>query len=283
MAQTKTKSRAVTTKASTELAVPFDFSADVGSGMEGTSKDDFAIPFLRVLQSNSPQCDEADPEFIPGAQKGMIYNTATGQLISGKEGVIILPCAFQRRFLRWGPRGSEGGGYKGEFMPEDVAIMQRNGEVTEIDGRLFVAREDGKVPRASDGSIMLDRLSDTRSHFVIALDDEGHPENAILALSSTQIKKSKLLMSMLARVKINGQTPPTWMSKIRMTTLPEKNDKGSWYGVKFEAEGFIDSKDLYEAGRDFHQAIAEGEVKVNYASADEGGASSAGDGEDVAF
>lgn len=229
---------------SKELITGIDFTADAGTGMEGTDKDSFAIPFLRVLQKISPQVDEADAAYIEGAKGGMILNTVTNRLYDGKEGLIFLPCAFQRRYIQWAPRGS-GQGFKGEWLPEDV---RGSDEVKDVDGALMVGD---------------DRLVDTRSHFGIVIDgDEIH--QVVLPLASTQIKKSKQLMSILSSARIQGVNPPTWMNRIKVTTVLESNDQGSWYGVKFEADGFIDSADLYQAGKDFHDTVAAGEAKVAY-------------------
>lgn len=256
------------------LAAGIDFGADAGAGMEGADKDSYAIPFLRVLQKLSPQCDEADAQYIEGAKGGMLINTVTNELYDGDTGVVILPCAFQRRFLRWAPRGSERG-YMGEMLPEEVAEMRAEGLVKELEGRLYVADSDGNVSEKKS-----DRIVDTRSHFCLVVDDEGNASQVVFPLASTQIKKSKQLMSMLTSAKIataNGHiTPPTWMNKIRVTTTLESNDQGSWYGVKFTGENFIESPDLYAAGKAFHDAIAAGELKANYQQAAEEAASGEG-------
>jgi hypothetical protein len=234
--------------------------------MEGADSDSFAIPFLRILQPLSPQCTEHDAEYIEGAKAGMILNSVTGELVDGKEGITFLPCSFQRRFLQWAPRGSDRG-YGGEFLPEDIAAMRIDGRVVELEGRLYVPLEDGTVHEKK-----CDKMTDTRSHFGIAVTEAGASQ-VLLPLSSTQIKKSKQLMSMLNSAKVKGPnglvTPPTWMNAVKMTTVLESNDQGSWFGVKFEAGGFIQSKDLYDAGKAFHEMIAAGEAKANYA-ADEG-------------
>lgn len=248
-----------------EVMAGIDITADVGAGMETADKESYAIPFLKVLQKISPQCDEADAAYVQGAKGGMLYNTVTGKLY---ESVTFLPCAFQRRFLQWAPRGSEGG-FKGELMPEDVAAMRASGEVVEQDGRLYVGEANEKKS---------DRLVDTRSHFGLLVDENGASQ-VLLPLSSTQIKKSKQLMSMLSAVKVkaaNGMvTPPTWMNRIKITTVLESNDQGSWYGVKFESDGLIDSQDLYNAGKEFHEVVSAGEAKVSY---DQGNAADKGEG-----
>ncbi len=53
------------------VSAPDHFEADAGMGMEGTTVESFAIPFLLVLQSLSPQVDEAGGTAIEGARPGM--------------------------------------------------------------------------------------------------------------------------------------------------------------------------------------------------------------------
>lgn len=254
------------------LPAGLDFGADAGAGMEGADKDSFAIPFLRALQKISPEVDEADAKFIEGAKGGQLFNSVTQKLYDGKTGIIFIPCAYQRRFLRWAPRGSEGG-YKGEYRPEEVAAMRERGEVVQIEGEgLFIADEDGNANAKKN-----DRLADTRSHFGLTYDPEtGETQQVLLALSSTQIKKSKQLMSMLNNVKVKNAsgsmvTPPTWVNQIRLTTVLESNSEGSWYGLKVEGEGFIPNQDVYDKGKAFHEAVAAGEAKANFAEEETAG------------
>ena len=42
-------------------------------------------------------------------KKGDIYNSVTEALYSGKEGITVVPVAYQREFLRWAPRGQGSG------------------------------------------------------------------------------------------------------------------------------------------------------------------------------
>jgi len=247
-------------------AAPIDFAGDAGAGMEGADKESFAIPFLRVIQKTSPQVDEAAPEYDANAAPGMLLNTVTGRLYDGKKkGVTFLPCAFQRRFLLWAPR-NEDGGFGGEYLPEDVAALRAEGKAVLVDGALYQPDDNGKVnPKKSS------RYADTRGHFGLLVED-GKASPVLLSLVSTQIKKSKQLMSILTEARVetaNGlQSPPTWMSKIKITTVLESNDQGSWYGVRFEADGFIEDGDLYAAGKAFHDQIIAGEAKANYEPAE---------------
>ena len=137
----KATSKAVTT-VKDQLPAGIDFQGDVGGGMEGTDKDSFAIPFLSVIQKMSPEVDEADPKFIESARPGMFSNSVTTELFDGKKGVIFIPCAFHRRFLRWAPRDS-GGGFKGDLSPEEATELEMNGTVVQETGRLYFVDEDG--------------------------------------------------------------------------------------------------------------------------------------------
>ncbi|RPI08348.1 MAG: hypothetical protein EHM65_10435 [Acidobacteriales bacterium] len=254
-----------------------DFSADLGAGFEETSKDSFAIPFLRVLQKGSPQVDEEDAMYIPGAKPGMFLNSVSGEVYDGKAkideagnvaggGVLLIVAAYQERFVHWGPRGGDGGGFKGEMNKGQVEQLRAEGAVVEYEGKLLFPLADGELnPKKCE------RLQDTRNWFCILIGpDDGMGEPVLLSLSSTQIKKSKNLMTLLNKRRLpgpNGQLvrPPTFASIVRMTTIPEQNDEGTWYGVKFHLEGTVKSADLYQQAKEFHAGVSGGAIKGAYA------------------
>jgi len=249
----------------TTLTVQDDmFAADAGSGMEGATSESFAIPFLSVLQKGSPQVDEASGAAVEGAKAGMLWDNVAGRMFDGKAGVNIVPCAYRRVFLRWAPKGSQGSGFKGELSADQVAAMRAAGQIVDLDGRLYVPLADGTV---NDNKC--DRISDTRNHYVLLVDAAtGSWAQALVSLTSTQIKKSKMLMSALASVKLNGPsgmyTPPTFANVVRFATMPESNDKGTWFGTKFELVGKVDRVELYAAAKAFHASVSAGSVEIKY-------------------
>lgn len=254
------------------------FAADSRAGMESADQDSFAIPFLSVLQALSPQLDESDAKFVDGAKAGMLYENVTNQLIDGKDGAIVIPCHYRRVFLRWGPRGGEGAGFKGELTPEQVAAMRQSKQIVEVDGRLFVPMPDGTVNEKR-----CDRIVDTRNHYVLLVNEStGAAVTALLSLRSTQIKKSKALMSALAAVRVKGPQgdvqPPTFANLVRVCTVQEKNDEGNWHGVKFAVEGRVYNATLYKQARDFYETVKKGAVEVRYEEPldEAGGAGNAG-------
>lgn len=260
MTKAKVKTEVAVVEETTTALATIDFAADAGAGMEQAGADSFAIPFLSVLQKGSPQVDEASGVAIDGAKAGMIYDNVTGKLFNGKEGVVIVPAYYRRVFLRWGPAN-----FKGEMSADVVAEMRAAGGIVDLDGKLYIPLPDGTVnPKHCD------RISDTRNHYVLLLDQEtGAYSQALVSLSSTQIKKSKMLMSALASVKVKHSTgmitPPTYANTVRMTTVPESNDKGTWFGVRFELTGFVNQPDVYQAAKAFHASVSKGAVEVKYA------------------
>lgn len=245
----------------TALSV-LDFSADAGHGMEGATQDAFAIPFLSVLQKGSPTVDEALPTYVEGHKAGQLFENVSGQTFDGKAGVLFVPCAFRRVFVRWAPRDL-GGGFKGEVSPEEVAELRAQGKIVEMDGRLLAPLDDGTIHEKK-----CDRFSDTRNHYGLLVTADGGWRNVLISLASTQIKKSRMLMSMLAGVKLGGPsgmyTPPTFANLVKLTTIGESNDKGSWFGVKFELAGQVQRADIYAAAKAFHAAVVKGAVTAKY-------------------
>lgn len=229
MAQKKSvaKRKKKTTAVSTDV---IDMAADAGKGLEGADKDSYAMPFLTVLQGLSPQI-----ETVKGAKPGQFINTITEEL---SDEVVIIPCAFERRFLCWAPR-DDGGGFKGSHSPIEV-------EGEKLEG----------LTKNSLGQPMLgkDLLKDTRIHYVLVQTANGAWKPAVLSLSSTQIKKSKRLMSLIQGIedkdaKGNKFNPPSFGRMYRLSTLKEKNDKGSWWGVSIALEGKVTSGPVYAAAR----------------------------------
>ena len=84
----------------------FMTDAKTQSGLENVSStDDLALPFLKVLSQLSPQCNKTSNNYVEGAEPGMIYNTVSGTLADGEQGINVIPCHYKREFIEWGERG----------------------------------------------------------------------------------------------------------------------------------------------------------------------------------
>lgn len=269
MAKKETTTELAEVKNNALSAIPSFISAEeLGAGFEGTDKDSYAIPFLQILQKMSPMVDEDSPKYVEGAKAGMLYNTVTGRLFDGKAGLQFIPCAYKRSFIQWGARDN-GGGFKGEFTPEQVEEMKAEGKLVLVDNKLYVPDADGKVDEKKS-----DYVADTRSHFIITIDpDNGETSCAILSCASSQIKASRNLMTSLNQKKIDAgggrrATPPTYANIGLITTIGLSNDSGSWSGIVFKLEGLVSDADLFGEARDLYKSINSGELKADYSKVD---------------
>jgi hypothetical protein len=250
-------------------AAAIDFSQDAGAGQEGADKDSYAIPFLLVLQPLSPVVVE---KTVAGAEAGMIMNSVTNELF--KE-LFLVPCAYQRRWIRWGAREA-GGGFKGEFTTPQAKDIIATGAVKDLEGRLYYPETDGSVnPKKSD------RLADTRSHFVLGVRDMKEPGfafPAVLALSSTGIKVSKNWMSRIEGIRLRkgGQkdgelyNPPSFSHVYKLASVMEKNEKGTWFLPVITLVGQVETAALYQSAKAFHKNVTEGAVTVAHDTINKG-------------
>jgi hypothetical protein len=240
----------------TAVALSTMYEEDIGAGFEQADKDAYAIPFLSILQAGSPQVKKSDGAYIKGAEEGFLFNSVTQEVIDGTNGTTVIPCYYTRRFVKWGARDA-GGGFKGEFLPTDPIISTAK----EVDGRLLLADASGAFnPKTSD------ILVDTRNHYVLILSDNGYSP-ALISISSTQIKKSRQWMSKMDGIKLRRAdgtmfTAPMFSHTYKLSTVPESNDKGSWYGWKVETGGLVEDAGLYQAAKAFRDAVGAGEVKA---------------------
>ena len=242
--------KSVGVKKSTEMAEfdPSMFEADAGQGVENMGQDDLALPFLKVLSGNDPVLDENEV-----ARKGDIYNTVTSSIYKGKDGVRVIPCAYQRRFIQWAPRGTGGGAPTAMYEPGEVRpATQRSTD----DNKDYVADGSGEY------------IEETHQHFVLLVGEEGSVETALIAMKSTQLKKSRKWNSMMASRSMQGSngpfTPPRFSHIYHLKTISEENSKGAWHGWEMSCEGAISDASLYVRAKAFAESITSGDVVVKH-------------------
>lgn len=230
-------------------AVNAMFEEDAGAGFEEADASAYAIPFLQILQSGSPQCKKSDGAYIKGAEEGMFYNTVTQELYSGEDGLLVVPAHYSNRFIEWKTRES-GGGFVAEHLPGETEPTVKDDKNRDV------------LPNGNT-------LVDTRNHYVLFKDKEGNWQPALITMSSTQLKKSRQWMSKMQGIKIKRAdgstiTAPMASRVYRLTTVPEQNDKGSWFGFRIELEGIVDNASLYNDAKSFAEAVKSGAKKANF-------------------
>ena len=203
------------------------------------------IPFLRIIQALSPQLKKSDPAFIAGAGQGDIFNTVTNKVWPADEGVAVLPVFFQMKFLEFIPR-SQGGGFVGELSAESKEVRSASRD------------KDSGMELLSSGN----ELVRTAQHYVKIVHEDGNLENAIVDMKKTQLKKSRLWLSMMMMQKHNGHTLPSFANTYRLKSVEDGNDKGSWGSWNISINGPVASIENYNEAKELHGSISRGELKI---------------------
>lgn len=221
------------------------YGASAGAGLEEADQDSFAVPFLKILQALSPELDEGNGSYIADARKGQFINSVTQEIYDGEAGLVLVPCYFKRRFIQWAPRET-GGGFRAAYTAAEAA-----GIPTQPDERGHPLMENG------------DLLQDTREHYCLQVHDDGGWEPVIIALTATQLKKSKRWNYVMQQFKMpDGRAYPTFARKYRVSRVPESNNEGSWYGWKMTPDSMVTEEPLFRAALDFAKAVGAGDVKA---------------------
>lgn len=260
----KNKEQEVTTAKSTGVMAQ-DYSQYAGQGFESHTREDYAVPFLGVLQSNSPLVETST------ARPGMLVNTVTQETYDNKKGIVFIPAATQHGMVEWKPRNL-GGGF--------VSMHQLNSDIVQ---KAKAEQEFGKY-KTVKGDPNSNDLIETFYVYGIFLNEQGSAEQMIIAFSSTKIKVYKRWMTKARTIQStlpDGRriNPPLFAHKYRITSVAEKNAKGSFFNltVDFE-EGSAEkarlapSDALFQSAAAFYELIKSGNIKAAYDTQTQAGA-----------
>lgn len=235
---------------------------DAGVGQESMDREDYMIPRLQILQSLSPQVNKRDGAYIEGAEAGFILNTVTRDAYDGEKGIIVVPVNYRRTYIEWKPRSAGGGLIRDHGNDSSILQSCKRDEETFRD----------LTPEGNE-------IVTTSEYFCYIVDEKtGTFNQALIAMTSSQLKKARRWNSMIAQLQIPNPkggvfNPACFWNAYKLTTVPEENDKGSWFGWQidqmFDANsgGIIknipNGQDIYLAARSFRDQIKQGSVNVS--------------------
>lgn len=244
----------------------FDYTEFAGQGFESHTRDDYAVPFLGVIQSNSPIIETSAT-----AKAGMLLNTVTQETYDGKSGIGFIPAHTDHVVVEWKPR-NQGGGF--------VGIHQLGSDLIK---KVKAEQEFGKW-KMTKGDEKSNDLVETFYVYGIFVNDNGSFEQMIISFSSTKIKVYRRWMTKARTVQVELPdkrriNPPIFAHKYRITTLGEKNAKGSFYNFQIDFDQMSAEKcrlgvsdPLFQAAYDFATLIKSGAVKAAFDTQNEVGA-----------
>lgn len=252
------------------LALP-SYGTTKAAGRENTTAEDFAIPFIFLLQDLSPEVKEHRKEdYIPGAKPGLFFNSVSRRLY-GSE-LTLVPCVYDRKFIEWVPRDAGGG---------LVAVHEVNSPV------VAKAKAAGGGFDLKNGA---NELDDTRSLYCLVLDPATGAimDTAIVPFTKTKIKTLKSLMSRLNEADPQGKAP-FWAFRLKLRAFPDQNRaKQDFFNVELTFAVDDDPAkslnipgthdEVLTAAQAFYQGITSGAVKADHAKA----ARAEGDGHEKA-
>jgi hypothetical protein len=252
------KNELAKTEAAGALA-QFDYGEFGSAGYEGTSREDFSIPYLSVLQQLSPQLKKKDSAYIDGAEEGMLLNTVTQEIFDGTKGILFQPCATQHVFVEWKPR-TAGGGVVGvhECHSDVVKTAKAN------------AAQFGKYKNGEND------LVETFYMIGQQIDEGGHAcGQLMITFTSTKIKVYKGIMTTLHAFTVQTpggkKNPPLFANKLRISTVEQSHAGGDSYNFKITpAAGCVKDSlispddDLVASGFALCRLVNEGMAKIDH-------------------
>ena len=243
MAEEKTN---IAKQENTAIATFDDDLLSGGTGLEETTTEDFAIPFIRILQQMSPQLNKQDGRYNQDAQAGMLVNTVTNEVYDGEKGITVVPCAYVKKYIEWIPREKGGGLVNANH---DISIL-KSCKKDEETRRLYTPDDT--------------EIVETAQFFVLVLEPE--PQQAVVAFTSTQLGASRKWLTMLRMARVqtkSGQSvsAPMFANTYTLGTLAQSNDKGSWYGFTVNQVGAVDVETAHIA-KEFMSVARSGDVEV---------------------
>lgn len=235
------------------VAMLADFEADAGLGMEAVDSDCTAIPFIRILQKLSPQCEPSDGKYIEGAKDGMLLNTVTEEVMDGDAGITFVPVLFNRRIIEW--EGTESGsGLVGiHNLAEGLALMKD------------AKRDDKNNDVLPNGHCLVD----AREHYGLVIKEDGTSYPALISMTKSQLKISKRWVSRIMGIRLQGTkgpfNPPAFSHMYKLTTIVERNrDNKPYSNWKVELIGRVDDPNIVAEARMFLDGLNAGAVQVDH-------------------
>ena len=223
------------------VVAPEHINLNSNRGSQDVGMEDIALPRISIIQDLSPQHKKNKPEYIEGAEPGMIFNSVTSELYGDK--LFVVPVYYAKEWLIWKDQ-DKGGGFRGSF-----------------DTELEAARERDTFDDANDLEVV-----DTAQHYVLLVfpqpDGSFHTQEAVISMAKSQMKVNR-----------------KWNSAIRMaggdrfsrvhtlTVVEDSNSAGQeYYNWKVTTAGFCPA-DVFKAAESMYESVNKGKRKIVHDSA----------------
>jgi hypothetical protein len=219
---------ALQTRGPMGLERPSFIKAGDQRGTENIGVGDIKPPALRIAQSNSPEAKRSEKDkYIAGLTEGMFFNSSTNEIYGeGPIQIIVINQLGHRNV---------------QFDPKDKKVVL-DFDVPDGDPRTAFTWEvkDGVKTRVKPAATCF------YDYLIYVVHADGRLEMMTMSLKSTQLKKAKDFNG-----KILGSKMPAFAFLWSITPVPEHGKGNSWYGLKFEALGYVSEEQYNQASKQY--------------------------------
>ena len=226
---------------------------------QGFGREDAIIPFTKIMQPLSPEIGVA-----PGAVPGSFLNVATGNVIDGKTGMIVIPVMLVWNYTEWSGAKGEGGNLVKDWQENESGWKDKCDDY----------QRDAYQPVTKEGHV----IQKARQFFIFNIDPEtGDYDTSILSMSATGLKIARAWAAMMQHApkvptKNGPMTPAYFYYTYKIVSEEIKNQKGRWYQPRISyntVNGKIQTvldmpngKALWRAAMDFRDSFRTGQLAI---------------------
>lgn len=252
------KTTAVATKEQAQVPAAYaGYEEYAGQGLEDLDSSDRSVPFIKVLEKNSPEI-----ETVPGAKPGMFINTATQQLY---ESIRFVPAVRDHMFVEWVPIDNGGGLVASYGILEPISKWAKS--------------QRGKI-KLKNGNDLVETFY-LYGILVPEDDSDEEPQPVVISFTSTRIRAYKSITnrsdSIIIRLPNGRKIKAPWFSHVwRITSEKKVDGNQSWYvynaqfdGPDAESVRLLPEDPIFQMGAEMVRQKSEGGLTINEAAAGE--------------
>jgi hypothetical protein len=231
-------------------SLPAEFASELeahaGLGTENVGSGDLSIPFLSILQSNSPQVSKASSKYVDGAAAGDFYESGSGELWAGDTGIEVIPLSYETELVEWIPR-SAGGGFVRRHDANARPLSTRDPRT----GRDVLANGN--------------ELVESARFFALVKGERGYSP-VVISFTSTQRKKARRWLNAIMSQRLQGSRgsyiAPMCAFSYTLTAAPEQNDRGAWFGFVIGKGVLLTDTGTFKTAIELVKTIRGGAVQI---------------------
>jgi nucleoside diphosphate kinase len=214
-----------------KAAFTFD-PADTMAGFEQMDSSTKSVPFLRIVQSLSPQRKSDRAEFIPGIEEGMLFNTLTKQIVEKPVRCIVLN--YEHVYIEWKPARQGFVTYHSIENAKRIAV-----DPTKF-GKWYV--------KGTGDGVKEETMNVLQENYVYALILEGYEAEGpiVFSLSSSMLKSARNWNRLMTtHILTDGSLAKPYYLIWNLDTEHVKKDMNDWFVPAITFDRVISDEKMY--------------------------------------